>query len=127
MGERRGDTLAAAVPGLLVHSSYHRTDELINVEFIVLDFILHHVRIEADRGDTRADVPSPFDPNESAMMPTYLASTRNAYQRSAVLTASKGQLVVMLYDGAHRFLSQASLRCAAQHPHVPTPSCVAPR
>ena len=31
-----------------------------------------------------------------------------AYQRSAVLTASQGQLIVMLYDGAFRFLSQAS-------------------
>ncbi len=41
-------------------------------------------------------------------MPTYQASSRAAYQRSAILTASKGQLVVMLYDGAHRFLSQAS-------------------
>jgi flagellar protein FliS len=41
-------------------------------------------------------------------MPTYQASSRSAYQRSAVLTASKPQLVVMLYDGAHRFLAQAS-------------------
>ncbi len=41
-------------------------------------------------------------------MPTYQASSRTAYKRSAILTASKGQLVVMLYDGAHRFLSQAS-------------------
>jgi flagellar secretion chaperone FliS len=41
-------------------------------------------------------------------MPTYLASSRSAYQKSAVLTASKEQLIVMLYDGAHRFLFQAS-------------------
>jgi flagellar protein FliS len=33
---------------------------------------------------------------------------RAAYQRAAVLTASQGQLIVMLYDGAFRFLSQAS-------------------
>jgi flagellar protein FliS len=31
-----------------------------------------------------------------------------AYKQSAVLTASPGQLVVMLYDGARRFLYQAS-------------------
>ncbi len=41
-------------------------------------------------------------------MHTYQASSRSAYQRSAVLTASKPQLVVMLYDGAHRFLAQAA-------------------
>ncbi len=41
-------------------------------------------------------------------MPTYQASTRAAYQRSAILTASQEQLIVMLYDGAHRFLAQAS-------------------
>lgn len=35
-----------------------------------------------------------------------------AYQRSAVLTASQGQLIVMLYDGAFRFLSQASIAMA---------------
>jgi flagellar protein FliS len=51
-------------------------------------------------------------------MPTYLASTRNAYQRSSVLTASKEQLVVMLYDGAHRFLSQASF--AMHQRDIPT-------
>ena len=31
-----------------------------------------------------------------------------AYKQSAVLTASPGQLVVMLYDGARRFLYQAA-------------------
>jgi flagellar protein FliS len=31
----------------------------------------------------------------------------NAYQESAVLTASPGQLVVMLYDGIMKFLRQA--------------------
>jgi len=38
------------------------------------------------------------------------ASPRNtaAYQQSAVLTASPSQLVVMLYDGARRFLFQAA-------------------
>lgn len=33
----------------------------------------------------------------------------NAYQESAVLTASPGQLVVMLYDGIMKFLRQADL------------------
>jgi flagellar secretion chaperone FliS len=36
------------------------------------------------------------------------ATPRTAYQRSAVLTASQGQLIVMLYDGANRFLAQAA-------------------
>jgi flagellar protein FliS len=40
------------------------------------------------------------------MSPT--AYSRNAYRQSAVLTASPEQLVVMLYDGARRFLSQAA-------------------
>jgi flagellar secretion chaperone FliS len=33
----------------------------------------------------------------------------NAYRASSVLTATHGQLIVMLYDGAGRFLSQASV------------------
>ncbi|WP_249009145.1 flagellar export chaperone FliS [Conexibacter sp. DBS9H8] len=40
---------------------------------------------------------------------SYLApATNTAYQTSAVLTASQPQLLVMLYDGAHRFLLQAA-------------------
>ena len=35
-------------------------------------------------------------------------ATRAAYQRAAVLTASQGQLIVMLYDGTYRFLTQAA-------------------
>ncbi len=42
-------------------------------------------------------------------MSTNPASTRAAYQRAAVLTASQGQLIVMLYDGACRYLAQASI------------------
>lgn len=42
-------------------------------------------------------------------MPTYAATSRAAYQRTAVLTATQEQLIVMLYDGAHRFLSQAAI------------------
>jgi flagellar secretion chaperone FliS len=37
----------------------------------------------------------------------YRSATPNAYRESAVLTASPVQLVVMLYDGANRFLRQA--------------------
>jgi flagellar protein FliS len=47
-------------------------------------------------------------------MATYLATSRSAYQRSAVLTASGAQLVVMLYDGAHRALSQAAAAMRAR-------------
>lgn len=37
-----------------------------------------------------------------------VTTSPDAYRRSAVLTATPGQLVVMLYDGARRFLGQAS-------------------
>jgi flagellar protein FliS len=37
-----------------------------------------------------------------------VGSSPNAYRESAVLTASPEQLVVMLYDGARRFLKQAA-------------------
>jgi flagellar protein FliS len=36
------------------------------------------------------------------------ATVKEAYARSSVLTASPGQLVVMLYDGAIRFLRQSA-------------------
>ncbi len=42
-------------------------------------------------------------------MATYAATTREAYQKAAILTASQEQLIVLLYDGAHRFLSQAAI------------------
>ena len=46
-------------------------------------------------------------------MSTYAATySPNAYRASAVLTASPGQLVVMLYDGARRFLHQAAVAMA---------------
>jgi flagellar protein FliS len=41
-------------------------------------------------------------------MSTY-APAPSAYRANAVMTASPGQLVVMLYDGARRFLHQASV------------------
>src|SRR5579875_1927933 len=45
-------------------------------------------------------------------MSTY-APAPAAYRASAVLTASPGQLIVMLYDGARRFLYQAGVAMAA--------------
>jgi flagellar protein FliS len=46
-------------------------------------------------------------------MSTYAPThSPNAYRASAILTASSGQLVVMLYDGARRFLHQASVAMA---------------
>jgi flagellar protein FliS len=45
-------------------------------------------------------------------MPNYPTPTREAYQRAAVLTASQEQLIVLLYDGATRFLSQAAVAMA---------------
>jgi flagellar secretion chaperone FliS len=44
--------------------------------------------------------------------------TTAAYRQSSVLTASSPQLIVMLYDGARRFLSQASAAMAARE--IPT-------
>ena len=37
------------------------------------------------------------------------APAPNAYRESAVLTATPEQLVVMLYDGANRFLAQSAI------------------
>jgi len=42
-------------------------------------------------------------------MSSGLASSPRAYRQSAVLTATPGQLVVLLYDGVHRFLKQAAI------------------
>lgn len=44
-------------------------------------------------------------------MSTY-APSPNAYRANSVLTASHGQQIVMLYDGARRFLHQASAAMA---------------
>ncbi len=41
-------------------------------------------------------------------MSTNLAPSPQAYRESAILTAPPERLVVMLYDGARRFLSQAA-------------------
>lgn len=42
------------------------------------------------------------------MSPYTATPTPHAYRANAVMTASSGQLIVMLYDGARRFLSQAA-------------------
>jgi flagellar protein FliS len=41
-------------------------------------------------------------------MSTYAMPSPAAYRQQSVLTASPGQLVVMLYDGTRRFLAQAA-------------------
>jgi flagellar secretion chaperone FliS len=50
-------------------------------------------------------------------MSTY-APAPNAYRSNAIMTASPGQLVVMLYDGARRFLYQASVAMTDKQPAV---------
>src|SRR5215210_1454667 len=42
-------------------------------------------------------------------MSAYAPPAHNAYRESAVLTATPEQLVVMLYDGANRFLTQSAV------------------
>jgi flagellar protein FliS len=42
-------------------------------------------------------------------MSAYAPPALNAYRESAVLTASPEQLVIMLYDGANRFLTQSAI------------------
>jgi flagellar protein FliS len=46
-------------------------------------------------------------------MSTHLAASPQAYRESAVLTAPPERLVVMLYDGARRFLYQAAVTMRA--------------
>jgi flagellar protein FliS len=43
-----------------------------------------------------------------------VAASPQAYRREAVMAASRGQLVVMLYDGARRFLRQAAAAMRAR-------------
>jgi flagellar secretion chaperone FliS len=42
-------------------------------------------------------------------MTTYASNPTSAYRSSAVLTAPSEQLIVMLYDGARRFLHQSAI------------------
>ncbi len=51
-------------------------------------------------------------------MSTNLAASPQAYRESAILTAPPERLVVMLYDGARRFLHQAAV--AMREHDVPT-------
>ncbi len=46
-------------------------------------------------------------------MSNLAASHAAAYRRTAVLAATPGELVVMLYDGARRFLGQAAIAMRA--------------
>jgi flagellar secretion chaperone FliS len=46
------------------------------------------------------------------------APAPNAYRESAVLTATPEQLVVMLYDGANRFLTQSAIAMRESRPAV---------
>lgn len=45
-------------------------------------------------------------------MSTYAPQSSGAYRANSILTASSEQLVVALYDGARRFLYQASIAMA---------------
>ena len=42
-------------------------------------------------------------------MSTYATPSPAAYRQQSILTATPGQLVVMLYDGARRFLTQGAV------------------
>jgi flagellar secretion chaperone FliS len=44
------------------------------------------------------------------------APAPNAYRESAILTATPEQLVVMLYDGANRFLTQSAVAMRERRP-----------
>jgi flagellar secretion chaperone FliS len=46
------------------------------------------------------------------------APAPNAYRESAVLTATPEQLVVMLYDGANRFLTQSAIAMRERRPDL---------
>ncbi len=46
-------------------------------------------------------------------MNAYAAAPSSAYKESAVMTAPPEQLVLMLYDGIHRFLFQATVAMRA--------------
>jgi flagellar protein FliS len=51
-------------------------------------------------------------------MSAYAAHSPRAYRQSAVLSATHGQQIVMLYDGARRFLHQAG--AAMSEPSIET-------
>ena len=51
-------------------------------------------------------------------MNAYAAAPSSAYKESAVLTAPPERLVLMLYDGIHRFLFQATVAMRDANPLV---------
>jgi flagellar protein FliS len=51
-------------------------------------------------------------------MTSYASTSSGAYRANAVLTASSTQLIVMLYDGARRFLHRAGVAMAEKD--IPT-------
>ena len=51
-------------------------------------------------------------------MNAYAAAPSSAYKESAVLTAPPERLVLMLYDGIHRFLFQATVAMRDQNPRL---------
>src|SRR5205823_12046083 len=61
----------------------------------------------AYRHRSRGRSPGYHDPTLRGLMNAY-ASVPAAYKESSVLTAPPERLVVMLYDGANRFLTQAA-------------------
>src|SRR5436305_14560311 len=50
---------------------------------------------------------SPASRDHTRDMTAYATASHASYRESAILTAPPERLVVMLYDGAHRFLLQA--------------------
>jgi len=51
-------------------------------------------------------------------MTAYASTSHASYRESAILTAPPEQLVIMLYDGIHRFLLQASTAMREDRPGV---------
>jgi flagellar protein FliS len=51
-------------------------------------------------------------------MNAYAAAPSSAYKESAVLTAPPERLVLMLYDGIHRFLFQATVAMRDNNPRL---------
>lgn len=58
---------------------------------------------------TRGGAAAPTSPDPTEEVPVSTYASPQAYREAAVMTASPVQLVVMLYDGAERFLRQAEV------------------
>jgi flagellar secretion chaperone FliS len=66
--------------------------------------------LAADRPMTQTTVALAFPPAHRPIernMTAYAPNSHASYRTSAILTASPEQLVIMLYDGCHRFLLQS--------------------